>query len=185
MSNMMNKIKEAVGMDHSHHHSHEHSADSHAQTQPHTESHVQNQPRTENQALQQSEGSYENQSSYNNANTGSHTTTSNNNTTSSAEGTTFKNPFPSEQNDSSSRLHPSQNQVLRGVDPLVTSDDNSRRTSATSRSSLSDRNPRDASQVPPSVFKQEVGAPTIEHAYPQDSTHQRHSVSMQEEHLIR
>lgn len=44
------------------------------------------------------------------------------------------------------------------------------------------RDPTDATQVPPSVMQQHVGAPTIEH---NDATHdrdRRHSVSHQEQH---
>lgn len=41
----------------------------------------------------------------------------------------------------------------------------------------------DAARAPPSVFKQHLGEPTIEHDYPHESSTKRHaSVSHQEEH---
>jgi hypothetical protein len=43
----------------------------------------------------------------------------------------------------------------------------------------------DAAQMPPSAFRQQVGEPTIEHDYPEDSTYKRHSVSHQENHYMR
>jgi len=45
--------------------------------------------------------------------------------------------------------------------------------------------PVDATQAPPSVVKEHLGEPTIEHEFPHDSTHKRHSVSHQEQHLFR
>ncbi|KFA65141.1 hypothetical protein S40285_06504 [Stachybotrys chlorohalonatus IBT 40285] len=49
---------------------------------------------------------------------------------------------------------------------------------------VGERDPRDASHVPPSVMAQHLGAPDIEHDYPHDSKTKRHSVSAQEEHLM-
>ncbi|UZP40617.1 hypothetical protein NXS19_008433 [Fusarium pseudograminearum] len=43
--------------------------------------------------------------------------------------------------------------------------------------------PIDAARAPPSVFKEHLGEPTIEHDYPHESSTKRHaSVSHQEEH---
>lgn len=46
-------------------------------------------------------------------------------------------------------------------------------------------NPKDASHVPPSVMQQHLGEPSIEHEFPHDSRHKRHSISHQEQHLMR
>ncbi|CAI6090465.1 unnamed protein product [Clonostachys chloroleuca] len=45
--------------------------------------------------------------------------------------------------------------------------------------------PLDAARVPPSVMQEHLGPPTIEHDFPHDSKHKRHSVSHQEAHIMR
>ncbi|KAK3180457.1 hypothetical protein K4F52_008185 [Lecanicillium sp. MT-2017a] len=43
----------------------------------------------------------------------------------------------------------------------------------------------DASKITPSEMSTHLGPPTIEHDYPEDSKHRRHSVSHQEQHYMR
>lgn len=43
----------------------------------------------------------------------------------------------------------------------------------------------DASRVPPSKMQEFRGEPTIEHDYPEDSKHKRHSVSHQELQFVK
>jgi hypothetical protein len=47
-----------------------------------------------------------------------------------------------------------------------------------------DVGPPDAARQPPSVMRQHLGAPEIEHDYPEDSTARRHSVSHQEREIL-
>lgn len=70
------------------------------------------------------------------------------------------------------------NEMLNKVDPRV----HETKTTTTSGAPI---DPGNAAHVPPSVMQQHVGEPSIEHDYPHDSTHKRHSVSHQENHLMK
>ncbi|CEJ86961.1 hypothetical protein VHEMI04260 [[Torrubiella] hemipterigena] len=43
----------------------------------------------------------------------------------------------------------------------------------------------DAARHTPSEAAQFLGPPTVEHGYPQDSKHRRHSMTEQERHMLR
>ncbi|KFH44461.1 hypothetical protein ACRE_047610 [Hapsidospora chrysogenum ATCC 11550] len=71
------------------------------------------------------------------------------------------------------------NEALNKVDPRVHEQKPTTTTTGATNA------PIDAAQAPPSVVKEHLGEPSIEHEFPHDSTHKRHSVSHQEQHLFR
>merc|ERR1712169_100295 len=77
------------------------------------------------------------------------------------------------------------NEKLNKLDPRVKEHQHTATTGTGFASDHRPSDPTNAAHVPPSVLKEHVGEPTVEHDYPEDSTHKRHSVSHQEQHLMK
>ncbi|KAG9254841.1 uncharacterized protein F5Z01DRAFT_673987 [Emericellopsis atlantica] len=93
-----------------------------------------------------------------------------------------REPMPTETTKSGPVHH---NEALNKLDPRVHKHQHTATTGTGVASGHRPSDPRNAAHVPPSVLKEHVGEPTVEHDYPEDSTHKRHSVSHQEQHLMK
>ncbi|KEY74011.1 hypothetical protein S7711_02605 [Stachybotrys chartarum IBT 7711] len=133
-------------------------------------------------------GSGSTQSALNSSST-RNTQPSNENSSSISENvqSTFSSNNPYSNSSTQPRTQPGVTQEVRSmVDPAISPQHDQRAPSNTNvnENIVGERDPRDASHVPPSVMAQHLGAPDIEHDYPHDSKTKRHSVSAQEEHLM-
>ncbi|GAB0137879.1 hypothetical protein EsDP_00006132 [Epichloe bromicola] len=77
---------------------------------------------------------------------------------------------------------PHKSDMLNKMDPRVDSNLDGSKTVGGNKTTLEDRDPTDATQVPPSVMQKHIGKPSIEHDDHAHDRERRHSVSHQEQH---